>query len=109
MTIKQKRRRQLGTPANIAASAFNLPIMVILGVYLGSLLSNPFDPPLREFVLILTILVFFIIAIIEIYTVAQYQTKKDALLASRKQKTLSDLILENDEGAEVKNSSKPDE
>ncbi len=101
MTIKQRRRRQLGTPANVAASAFNLPIMVILGVYIGSLLSESFESPVSEFVLILTILVFFIIAIIEIYLVVQYQTKKDALLASKQQKTLSDLILESGKAEEM--------
>ena len=88
MTIKQKRRQQLGTPANIAASAFNLPIMVILGVFVGDLISKNFEPPIREFVLILTI--------IEIYAVVQYQTRKEALLAAKKQRTLSDLILENE-------------
>ncbi|MHA1976815.1 MAG: hypothetical protein ACW98F_10255 [Candidatus Hodarchaeales archaeon] len=103
MTIKQNRRHQLGTPANIAASAFNLPIMVILGLFIGNLLSEAFESPLSEFVLILTVLAFFIIAIVEIYVVVQYQTKKEALRASQKQKTLSDLILDNESTEEQEN------
>ena len=101
MTIKQNRRRQLGTPANIAASAFNLPIMVILGVFIGSFLSKYFESPLSEFVLILTVIVFFILAIIELYVVVQYQAKKDALLVSRQQKTLSSLILKREKEEEM--------
>ena len=96
MTIKPQRRRQLGTPANIAATAFNLPIMVILGVFIGDLLSRSFESPVKEFVLILTILAFFVLAIIEIYVVVQKQTRKDAILAAGKQRTLSELIHENE-------------
>ncbi len=97
MTTNRNRRKQLGTPANIAASAFNLPIMVILGVYIGNLLSEPFEPPLKEIILVLVILLFFIIAILEIYAVVRYQAKKDALQTARSKNSLSNLILENEE------------
>ncbi len=72
MSSKEKERT-LFTSSSIAAAAFNLPVMVIAGVIIGYLLSTNLEPPLREVVLIGTILIFFVIAVIELYYVANKQ------------------------------------
>lgn len=95
MSDPKKNDRKRMSPANIAASVFNLPIMVIAGVIVGFLLSEDLESPGKEFIIILTVLIFFILAIFEIYLVIQYQERKERRRALRPQRTLSKLILES--------------
>jgi len=62
-----KKKRTLSSSATIAAAAFNLPVMVIAGVIIGYLLSISQGSPFRELLLIGTPILFFVIAIIELY------------------------------------------
>jgi hypothetical protein len=68
-----KRKRPLTSSATIAAAAFNLPVMVIAGIIVGYLLSTNQEAPLRELIIIGTPVLFFIIAIIELYYVVNRQ------------------------------------
>lgn len=89
------RKRTLYSPATIAATAFNLPIMVIAGVIIGYFLSVDQNPPLREVIQIGTPILFFIIAMFELY----YTTNKRQMRlvhSKSSSKRLVDLILEND-------------
>jgi hypothetical protein len=97
MSEKERQKRQLGTPANIIASAFNLPVMTIAGLFIGSFLSSSFSSPTREFIIIGTTLIFFIIAIIELYLVTRYQSKKETRSALSQEEGLRRLILEGNE------------
>ncbi len=94
MSDEQKNKRRHLTPANIAASAFNLPIMIIAGVFVGYLFSSEFESPGKEFVIILSVIIFFVLGIFEIYLVIQYEARKEAR-KSLNQKTLSKLILDS--------------
>jgi hypothetical protein len=100
MSAKQNQKRQLGTPANIIASVFNLPVMVIAGLIIGSLISSSFSSPIREFIMIGTTLTFFIIAIAELYYVVKRQNRKDQLSILDQNTGLRKLILENQEESE---------
>jgi hypothetical protein len=62
-----RKKRPLSSSATIAAAAFNLPVMVIAGVIVGYLLSVNQDAPLRNLILIGTPILFFVIAIVELY------------------------------------------
>lgn len=66
MSPKEKKRT-LYTSATITAAAFNLPVMVIAGVIVGYLLSTNQETPLRELVIIGMPILFFAIAIVELY------------------------------------------
>ncbi|MFX0124915.1 MAG: hypothetical protein ACFFAE_14890 [Candidatus Hodarchaeota archaeon] len=66
MSSKEKKRT-LYSSATIAAAAFNLPVMVIAGVIVGYLISINQEAPLQELIIIGTPILFFIIAIIELY------------------------------------------
>jgi hypothetical protein len=100
MNQDRPQRRQLGTPANIIAAAFNLPVMVIAGVIIGTMLSSSLDSPLKELTIIFVILAFFILAIFEIYLVVRYQMKKDARMGLEDRDTLSKLIIDNQDREE---------
>lgn len=95
MSDTSKSNRRHLSPANIAASVFNLPIMVIAGLFVGSLLSKEFKSPGKEFIIVLSVLIFFILGIFEIYLVIQYQARKERERALMSQRTLSKLILES--------------
>ena len=97
MGDKQTRKRQLGIPANIVASAFNLPVMVIAGLIIGSFLSSSFSSPTRELIIIGTTIVFFVIAMVELYLVGRHQTQKDRLSTLNQDDSLRKLILEDQE------------
>ncbi|MHA2346321.1 MAG: hypothetical protein ACXACP_06350 [Candidatus Hodarchaeales archaeon] len=102
MSDTLNNRRKYLTPTNIAASAFNLPIMVIAGVFVGSLLSTGFKSPGKELIIIISVIVFFSLAIFEIYLVIQYQARKEFRKTLQPQRTLSRLILESsDEEDEI--------
>ncbi|MHA2245184.1 MAG: hypothetical protein ACXADY_09455 [Candidatus Hodarchaeales archaeon] len=81
MSPKEKKRT-LYTPATIAAAAFNLPVMVIAGLIIGFLLSVNQDSPFRELILIGSPILFFIIAMIELYYVVNKQQLQDFHLKS---------------------------
>ena len=100
MGAEQSRKRQLGTPANIIASVFNLPVMVIVGLIIGFLISSSVSSPIREFIIIGTTIIFFIIAIAELYYVVRRQTRKDQLSILNQNAGLRKLILENQEETE---------
>lgn len=96
MPSKEKKRK-LYTSATIAAAAFNLPVMVIAGLIIGFLLSVNQDSPLRELILIGGPILFFIIAIIELY----YVVNKQQLQHFRSKSSFSGLAkLINLEGEE---------
>ena len=97
MSEKERRKRQLGTPANIIASAFNLPVMTIAGLFIGSFLSSSFSSPIREFIIIGTTLIFFIIAMIELYLVTKYQSEKEIKSTLTQEEGIRKLILEDQE------------
>ena len=59
----RERKRTLFTSATIAAAAFNLPVMVIAGLFIGVLLSMNQESPLRELFLIGIPILFFGIAV----------------------------------------------
>ena len=100
MGDKQTRKRQLGTPANIISSAFNLPVMVIAGLIIGFFLSESFSSPIRELVIIVTTIVFFVIAMIELYLIGRHQAQKDSLSTLNQDHDLRKLILEDQENTE---------
>ena len=97
MSEKPTRKRKLGTPANIVASAFNLPVMVLAGLFIGSILSSSYSSPIRELVIIGSAVVFFVIAMIELYLVVRYQDKKYESSLMNKDDTLAKLILDDQE------------
>jgi hypothetical protein len=97
MGIRDQKKWRLGTPANIVASAFNLPVMVIAGLIVGTLLSSSFSSPTSEFVIIGTTLIFFIIAMVELYVVVRHQTRKERLSRLNQGENLRKLILEDQE------------
>lgn len=72
MTSKE-RKRTLFTSTTIAAAAFNLPVMVIAGLIIGYFLSVNQESPLRELFLIGIPILFFGIAMIELYYTASKQ------------------------------------
>ena len=100
MSAKQSQKKRLGIPANIIASVFNLPVMVIAGLIIGFLISSSFSSPVREFIIIGTTLAFFIIAIAELYYVVKRQSRKDQLAILNQNTGLRKLILENQEESE---------
>ncbi len=63
----ERRKRTLPTSASIAAAAFNIPVMVIAGLIIGYLLSANQESPLRDVVIIGMPILFFAIAIVELY------------------------------------------
>ena len=96
-----KKKRPLASSATIAAAAFNLPVMVIAGVIIGYLLSINQDPPFRELILIGSPIIFFVIAIIELYyTVNRHQSQQVSSKSSYP--GLAKLITER-EGEEEEN------
>lgn len=68
-----KRKRTTFNSATIAAAAFNLPVMVIAGLIIGYLLSANLTSPLREILIIGIPILFFVIAVIELYYAANKQ------------------------------------
>ena len=91
-----KRKRTTFNSATIAAAAFNLPVMVIAGLIIGYLLSANQTPPLREILIIGIPLLFFIIAIIELY----YATNKQQFRRFRSESSyggLAKLITSEEE------------
>ncbi|MFX1518100.1 MAG: hypothetical protein ACFFC6_17520 [Promethearchaeota archaeon] len=68
-----KKKRTLYSSATIAAAGFNLPVMVIAGVIIGYFLSISQDSPLQELILIGTPILFFVIAMAELYYVVNKQ------------------------------------
>ena len=71
--MNSMKKRRLSSSATIAAAAFNIPVMVIAGVVIGYLLSISQDIPFRDLILIGTPILFFVIAIIELYYVVSKQ------------------------------------
>lgn len=69
----KKNKRTLFSSASIAAAAFNLPVMVIAGLIIGYLLSVNQESPLKELVQIGLPMIFFIIAVFELYYTANKQ------------------------------------
>ena len=102
MGDKRTPERRLGTPANIIASTFNLPVMVIAGLIIGSIISSSFSSPTREFVIIGTTLLFFIIAVVELYLVVRHQNQKEKLSILNQGESLRKLILEDSENNKAK-------
>ncbi|MHA1214693.1 MAG: hypothetical protein ACTSR2_03780 [Candidatus Hodarchaeales archaeon] len=90
------KRKSLHSSANIAAAAFNLPVMVIAGLFIGYFLSQNFDSPLKEWVMISVTLVFFVLGILELYFVVKKssQPSKNSYTSFR---TLSRFIEEENE------------
>ncbi|MHA2224495.1 MAG: hypothetical protein ACXAC8_04790 [Candidatus Hodarchaeales archaeon] len=94
----KNRKRTLYTPASIAASAFNLPVMVIAGVIIGYFLSVDQNTPIREVIQIGIPILFFIIAMFELYyTINKRQMSQVHSKSSSKR--LIDLILEDKNGS----------
>ncbi|MFX1507174.1 MAG: hypothetical protein ACFFDC_13925 [Promethearchaeota archaeon] len=93
-----KKKRPLASSATIAAAAFNLPVMVIAGIIIGYLLSINQASPFRELILIGSPIIFFVIAIIELY----YAVNKQQLQHSRRKSSFSDLarLITKEEGEE---------
>ncbi|UCE14532.1 MAG: hypothetical protein JSV04_04975 [Candidatus Heimdallarchaeota archaeon] len=89
----KKKRRTLFSSASIAAATFNLPVMVIAGIIIGYLLSVNQDSPLREIIMIIIILVFFIIGIWELYYAARKQEPQQYIPSFN---GLKKLITENE-------------
>ncbi|NHJ00778.1 MAG: hypothetical protein EAX86_01495 [Candidatus Heimdallarchaeota archaeon] len=82
MNTDKPKRKNLYTPANIAAAAFNIPVMVIAGTIIGVFLANEQESPLSEIIIIFTILLFFIISILELYYIARnpvIKSKKESI------------------------------
>jgi Na+/melibiose symporter-like transporter len=83
MTQRQKRRQRTSS-AYLAAAAFNLPVMIIAGLIIGYLLSYNQTSPQREIIIIGSVLIFFVIAMIELYYVVikeqfpSYRSKHDS-------------------------------
>ncbi|MHA1974652.1 MAG: hypothetical protein ACTSW1_16750 [Candidatus Hodarchaeales archaeon] len=61
------KRKNLTSSANVAAAAFNLPVMVIAGLFIGYFLSQNLDSPNKEWIIIGSTLVFFVLGILELY------------------------------------------
>jgi len=94
-----KKKRTLSSSATIAAAAFNLPVMVIAGVIVGYLLSTYQETPQRELIIIGMPIIFFIIAIIELYyAVNKQQTQQVSSRSSYP--GLAKLIAEREEEEE---------
>ncbi|MFX1286420.1 MAG: hypothetical protein ACFFB5_22485 [Promethearchaeota archaeon] len=95
MPIKERKRTTF-TSATIAAAAFNLPVMVIAGLIIGYLLSANQESPLRELLLIGTPIIFFTIAVIELYYAASKQ-QFQRLRSRSSYGELAELITAEDE------------
>ncbi len=92
----RKKRRTLYSSATIAAAGFNLPVMVIAGVIVGYLLSVNQEAPLRELIIIGTPILFFIIAIIELYYAVNRQ-QTPHISSKSSYSGLAKLIAEEEE------------
>lgn len=93
----REKKRTLYTPATIAAAAFNLPVMVIAGVIVGYLLSTNQETPLRELVIIGTPIIFFVIAIIELYYAVNRQQTQQVSSKSSYSSLAKLIIAEGEE------------
>ncbi|UCG02250.1 MAG: hypothetical protein JSW11_21995 [Candidatus Heimdallarchaeota archaeon] len=98
----KERKRTLHTSATIAAAAFNLPVMVIAGVIIGYLLSVNQNSPLRELILIGSPILFFVIAIFELY----YVVNRQQIQRSHPRSSFSDLAKLITEEGERKEEGK---
>ncbi len=90
------KKRTLYSSATIAAAAFNLPVMVIAGVIVGYLLSSNQETPLRELIVIGTPIIFFVIAIFELYYAASKQ-QFQRIRSKSSYEGLARLITEEEE------------
>ena len=70
---QKERKRTTFTSATIVAAGFNLPVMVIAGLIIGYLLSANQESPLRDVVIIGMPILFFAIAIVELYYMVSKQ------------------------------------
>lgn len=103
MPLKE-RKRTTSSSATIFAAAFNLPVMVIAGLIIGYFLSANQEPPLRELVIIGMPILFFVIAIIELfYAVSRQQFQQFSSKPSHS--GLAKLIIAEEEEEEEENIS----
>ncbi|MFX0016721.1 MAG: hypothetical protein ACFFB2_17790 [Promethearchaeota archaeon] len=91
------KKRTVYSSATIAAAAFNLPVMVIAGLIIGYLLSVNQEPPLREIILIGTPIIFFVLAILELYYAVNKQQLQQARVISSQSGLAKLITMEGDE------------
>ena len=73
MSSEKSNQKRLQNPANFAAAALNIPVMVVAGTIIGIFLSNDQESPLAELIIIGSIMLFFSLSMLELYYIARKQ------------------------------------